>query len=58
MGLRGVAPTGTRGGSPSNIAPFRGKGFGDRDREFTLFLKIEFFKKLSDCQSAQKDRLK
>ena len=38
MGLRGVAPTGTRGGSPSNIAPFRGKGFGDRVREFVLFL--------------------
>ena len=24
--------------SPSNIAPFRGKGFGDRVREFVLFL--------------------
>ena len=26
MGLRGVAPTGSRGGSPSNIAPSRGEG--------------------------------
>ena len=29
-------PTGTRGGSPSNIAPSHGEGV--RDREFTLFL--------------------
>ena len=26
MGLRGVAPTGTRGGNPSNIAPARMPG--------------------------------
>ena len=40
-------PTGTRGGSPSNIAPPEGKGFGVRDREFALFfIKTDFFYKL------------
>ena len=32
FGVAGAKPpTGSRGGSPSNIAPFLGKGLGDRD---------------------------
>jgi len=36
-------PTGTRGGSPSNIAPFRGKGFGDRDNKSEVYFKNRLF---------------
>ena len=43
MGLRGVAPNGSRGGSPSNIAPFRGKGFGDRDNKSEVYFKNRLF---------------
>ena len=36
-------PTGTRGGSPSKIAPFRGKGFGDRDNKSEVYFKNRLF---------------
>ena len=36
-------PTGTRDGSPSKIAPFRGKGFGDRDNKSEVYFKNRLF---------------
>jgi hypothetical protein len=36
-------PTGTRGGSPSNIALPVGKGFGDRDNKSEVYFKNRLF---------------
>ena len=44
-GVWGVAPSGMRAAAPQ-LAPSQGKGFGVRDREFTLFfIKTDFFYK-------------
>ena len=44
-GVWGVAPSGMRAAAPQ-LTPSQGKGFGVRDREFTLFLKNRLFYKL------------
>ena len=41
-GVWGVAPSGVRAAAPHS-APFRGKGFGDRDSGPALFLKKHTF---------------
>ena len=48
-----VPPTGTRGGSPSNIAPFRGKGFGDRDNKSEVYFKNSLFIQAEQSEETQ-----
>ena len=47
-------PTGTRGGSPSNIAPFRGKGAIGKDAEIRTHQALHDAKP-SECPKGDRD---
>ena len=55
MGLRGVAPNRDWGCSPSNIAPFRGKGVFGKDAEIRTHQALHDAK-LSECPNGDRDR--
>ena len=54
MGLRGVAPNKDWGGSPSNIAPFRGKGVFGKDAEIRTRQALHEAKP-SECPKGDRD---
>ena len=54
MGLRGVAPNKDWGGSPSNIAPFRGKGVFGKDAEIRTRRALHEAKP-SECPKGDRD---
>ena len=55
MGSQGRSPpTGTRGGSPSKIAPFRGKGVFGKDAEIRTHQALHDAKP-SECPKGDRD---
>ena len=54
MGLRGVAPNKDWGGSPSNIAPFRGKGVFGKDAEIRTHQALHEAKPI-ECPKGDRD---
>jgi len=54
MGSQGRSPTGSRGGSPSNIAPFPGKGVFGKDAEIRTHQALHEAKP-SECPKGDRD---